>query len=469
MALLVIVPSLACAAAAAAVGYGLRGRMVNDHPVCRGCGFDLFGKPAGSTLCAECGADLTRPRATRRGRRERRSRLILTGTPVLALCLAWFALLGWGTARGTDWNRHKPVWWLVRDARGRDPTLRDAALLELTGRFKAGAVSNEHFAAVLDIALDIQGDLWQPWSDAVAGVIGAARDAKQLTPEQRKRYVRQARPPQLKVQPELRRVDPLVLTLSLAPPRLAPGDAQIAFLDCVKLRVGEAEIFRFNDTLEGRLLEGARPEGKVESHGRVGSTLADLSNGSHTVRATVRWTVRNPAGVQGRSTLLDEELELAAPLSIVPDPATDSVASVKDRALRADVERSLAVTRLGVAPGPDWRGRPDLRPSPHLSLHVRAVDPVTDMAFRVVLRSGQREWDMGGFYLLKGRTRSAQLTADLADLPGFDATRVDVVLRPSADVAAWGYLREIWGDEVVIAGVTVDPPPRAPAAPAPSR
>jgi cytochrome c-type biogenesis protein CcmH/NrfF len=27
---------------------GMRGRAVDDHPICRRCGFDLFGRPEGS-------------------------------------------------------------------------------------------------------------------------------------------------------------------------------------------------------------------------------------------------------------------------------------------------------------------------------------------------------------------------------------------------------------------------------------
>ena len=45
----------------AATVVALRGRRVGDHPYCRRCGFDLFGKPPGSTVCSECGADLAGP------------------------------------------------------------------------------------------------------------------------------------------------------------------------------------------------------------------------------------------------------------------------------------------------------------------------------------------------------------------------------------------------------------------------
>jgi hypothetical protein len=32
---------------------GLRGRAVDDHPICRRCGFDLTGRPEGVTICSE--------------------------------------------------------------------------------------------------------------------------------------------------------------------------------------------------------------------------------------------------------------------------------------------------------------------------------------------------------------------------------------------------------------------------------
>ncbi|NJL31404.1 MAG: hypothetical protein HC898_07100 [Phycisphaerales bacterium] len=41
---------------------GIRGRLVDDHPYCRGCKFDLTGLPAERTACPECGHDLTVPK-----------------------------------------------------------------------------------------------------------------------------------------------------------------------------------------------------------------------------------------------------------------------------------------------------------------------------------------------------------------------------------------------------------------------
>src|SRR5262245_9621381 len=54
-----------------ALRHGLRGRRVGDHPHCRRCRFDLFGKPETSTQCPECGANLDEAHATVIGVRKR--------------------------------------------------------------------------------------------------------------------------------------------------------------------------------------------------------------------------------------------------------------------------------------------------------------------------------------------------------------------------------------------------------------
>src|SRR3954452_1890745 len=93
-----IVSMALLAASALLVLIALRGQRVNDHPICRRCGFDLFGKPAESTVCSECGADLNRRRAVRVGQREPRAWLLRGALPVLAVSVGWCGLLGWDAA-----------------------------------------------------------------------------------------------------------------------------------------------------------------------------------------------------------------------------------------------------------------------------------------------------------------------------------------------------------------------------------
>src|SRR5687767_13601577 len=110
MTLFIVIPALLAAASAVALAIAVRGRRVDDHPICRKCGFDLIGKPAGSTVCSECGTDLTSPRAVRVGRRERCGGLAAVAAPAVVLCLAWLCFVGWRAGRDTNWNRHKPAW-----------------------------------------------------------------------------------------------------------------------------------------------------------------------------------------------------------------------------------------------------------------------------------------------------------------------------------------------------------------------
>ena len=42
---------------------GWRGQRIGDHPYCRKCGFDLFGRPDGTKVCGECGFPLDAKRA----------------------------------------------------------------------------------------------------------------------------------------------------------------------------------------------------------------------------------------------------------------------------------------------------------------------------------------------------------------------------------------------------------------------
>src|SRR4051812_5753200 len=115
----VLVPLAVTAAAAGLVVVAVRGRRVDDHPLCRRCGFDLFGKPADSARCAECGADLTGRRAVRVGRRQPRWRLAALAAVVLALSAGGGGVAGWARVKGVDPNRYKPSWWLSKETASR--------------------------------------------------------------------------------------------------------------------------------------------------------------------------------------------------------------------------------------------------------------------------------------------------------------------------------------------------------------
>jgi hypothetical protein len=90
--------------------FGLRGRRVDDHPICRKCGFDLFGRPHGSTACSECGADLHERRAMLDGRRVRRRGMIAAGELLVAGALTLGGGAGHAARSISDWQPYKPAY-----------------------------------------------------------------------------------------------------------------------------------------------------------------------------------------------------------------------------------------------------------------------------------------------------------------------------------------------------------------------
>src|SRR4051794_21261686 len=111
---------------AVALHYALRGKRVNDHPICRRCGFDVFGRPGGSNTCSECGADLAGRDAIRVGRRERRRGLARVAGSGMFMSAVVLTGVGWVQVRGVDFQHHKPVWWLAREAGSARTGTRDA-------------------------------------------------------------------------------------------------------------------------------------------------------------------------------------------------------------------------------------------------------------------------------------------------------------------------------------------------------
>ena len=95
---------------------GLRGKRTGDHPYCRVCGFDLFGKPEGSVICSECGANLDEPRAVVIGIRRRRMMPLTIGLFLVIVAFGVSIPAGrqtFSNASRIDWNQYRPSSWLV--------------------------------------------------------------------------------------------------------------------------------------------------------------------------------------------------------------------------------------------------------------------------------------------------------------------------------------------------------------------
>ncbi len=73
---------------------GLRGRLIDDHPLCRRCGYDLIGHAQRPYHCPECGSDTTLPDAVKIGRRNLSRSRLLAGVSLIILSSTPFTLSG---------------------------------------------------------------------------------------------------------------------------------------------------------------------------------------------------------------------------------------------------------------------------------------------------------------------------------------------------------------------------------------
>ena len=172
-----IVIALSLLLGLALTAHGLRGRRTDDHPLCRRCRFDLTGRAPDSTRCAECGAELARPRAVVVGHRRRRRGPLLVGILLLVPAIGLGGVLGWGRATQVNWLAYAPLWYLLREASSIDPARRTPALAEVSDR--AGRLNGGQWDAVADAAIAYQADGKKPWEagwgDVLALGAGPAR------------------------------------------------------------------------------------------------------------------------------------------------------------------------------------------------------------------------------------------------------------------------------------------------------
>lgn len=210
---------------------GWIGHRIDDHPLCRRCGFDLYGRPATSTVCPECGTDLSPPGAITVGHQVRRWRLIAGGTSLLAIAAICLGMRLYFEYSNFNWASHSPNWLLLRVAQI-DWNAQSAALTELIARRENGSLPTRQYAALVNAALDAQGRASQIWDSRWADVIETAHDEGNLDSKQWRRYARQA-------------LDSAQLSL-VVPPTVEIGHAFEFSIECDGARCGHSPVLQLS-------------------------------------------------------------------------------------------------------------------------------------------------------------------------------------------------------------------------------
>lgn len=436
---------------------GFRGRVIDDHPVCRNCGFDLHGKPPDSNRCAECGADVSRIAAIRIGHRRRRAGLVWGGAALFAPAFLITVLGIVVGLRGLDPIGYMPLWWLMNDADRSAAPVRDNALREIARRAKSNQLSDGQLRTVAARALEAQADRSRAWVPLWGDVFEAAHTANAVTAEQWKQYVYKAPQWTLDARPRVRQGAPLAV-------RFSRDDA----------RLGTNTQMWFNYTYTDVLIDGKPCSRSVRGSGggsnlSVGgggsssqtvepddAAMKDLAPGPH--RVTVRMEIRlydlPYAAAQTATPLVTQTIALDSDWELVNEP---TVRVVTDPSLRPAVEKSVRITRVArQAYDPD-----------HISVEVEASSPPVGLGYAVILRAGNREHNVGSVSFKAvpasakmGGGHSWHTGSQVRDLK---ADVCDVILRPSLNaVEATVDLTEMWDGELVFKDVKIEGPKRSP-------
>ncbi len=164
---------------------GFRGRLVNNHPHCRGCGFDLHGITLeSSTRCPECGRLIsTGGQTTRNGRRKKQRGLLAFGVMLTLVGFVgvsypmWSKIPAW---KNINWYEHLPESMLISmSTRG-----NASALSELHARMITDSLSDAGLNQMLTFALSRIDDESQEWDEQWGDVIVWCMLTSQMTHEQ---------------------------------------------------------------------------------------------------------------------------------------------------------------------------------------------------------------------------------------------------------------------------------------------
>ncbi len=401
---------------------GWRGRVIDDHPVCSHCGYDLMGMVPETVKCSECGRDIKQAGAIRRGNRTRRAGLLWTGiflavpAMVIGLVLISVTLSGW------NWRPWAPWSVLVMELKGPDARARDLALTELTSRIGTGSDGDVQW--LVDKALEMQANRATPWDPRWGKLIHEAFTAKKTRLDQWERYLNQVMAPAIEWRAVVRLGDPLPVQLRYKDARLAdgiPGGKLSVYPDITLTTAGGS----FTVSLGGMSSRGSWASGLLGSSIEA-NKLAALGVGTHDVRAEMQQKIS-----AGGVTVVVKQAKDGT-LVLTSDPT---------------------ITRVG---------RPDLQNQMDHAFRISQVDPVSgtimvqaeplpvDVGFEVWLSDGTRRISAGNMAIkAHGNPTGMGLTA--SKFKEVKPPPWNITLEPSeAAAAATVDIEKIWDGRVQI-------------------
>lgn len=465
--------------------WGVRGKRLNDHPVCRQCRFDLSGMYPGERTCPECGAGLVRDKSVRIGQRRKRWIPIALGVPLALAPGAMLGLLTFAMLTGRDVNSYKPVNLLLFEGRRGSETIASAAAAELIRRYDRNSLGPEQVAEIVAAALEIQGDANRPWDEAWGDLIEKASMDDLVDEADLHRYYQQAAIIELAVRPRVRIGDPVPCVLSLKERRLGSSLTIAATVQLEGATIDGHELPRRSLAREmpsintdGRFsdspgvgwlwLQGSSAQQWGMTNAAVGGfaldTPADLSAGPRTLRVVLRLHADAADMTRGFSWTTDPPRDRTREIVVERDVhVLDGVDPIRRIEPTPELAGRLAEAlrpQQAVAWGGEAMGQAGQQAWINISVDVSSLP--ADVAFLASLRCNGQRHVLGP--LISGEVAGLGqgymwLAADQRHLqaaiprPG----ACDLVLEPNRTLAAYTTDTEAYyGGEVVIENISID-------------
>lgn len=465
--LTIVIPILVCFIGFVLLGVGWRGRLLNKHPVCRKCKFDLSGYSKDDLhrlednnnieliKCPECGSVVGAAGTIQIGQRHKRYPFIFSGSVLFVLSAAVLGIQIFVAAQQINTYKYKPVWWLIAEMQSPDTVSVDAAFGELMSRLQANKLSRSDINNVVNQVLELQADQSFKWNPVLGDFIEDAWLENYLSSEQRNQYAQNAYDIELVHRDKYLETDDWELRLKIAGWRMGNDDRMTVFIKRTEFTLDGADINmpKYNRT------------SFVSSSGSIATGISASFCLTHDIGKHIintRWQAYVSISVQADNTdtmqregyvYIPSELDagfefaLEAQVEIVGE-GTELVREDYDPSKAEEIKSGITVNKFSTYENNGLQ---------FVEGYIDVAGNSYNLAFDVYLRdSFNNEWLVGRLVTPENNSDITLVKKCESEVVGFIAGMADVVLRSNPEAArSDNSITEIWGGEIVFEDIMI--------------
>lgn len=424
-----------------------RGRAIDDHPVCARCRFDLIHLAVGAKKCPECGYSLERRNSIQHGNRRLAVPMLVIGILIGAACIGVGGGYGWNHARTMTPEQWLPESVLLHALRQYKAATPLPELDELRNRLKSGTLSRKTTAVVAKHLLKVQADPNAWWLVQMGDFLDEAWHAGKLDAEDRSTFILNGIEVQVWARPIVHQAARLPLRVTLRRTRL--GKHTSSFDLTYRMTSG---------ALAGAAIDPA-PQRAWKEWGsdELPLTAGEVASAVGIVEFASEWILETgPIGYPKSTRTIQSKQEI-----LIVEPSAPLVLLRRDAAARRAIEAAFAPPQTVTLDLADPRFgfifglTPDTSKLRYpLAVEIWACDPSDP--------SRQRKWWLGTTTMHPAPNIAGagmRTIVNNVDPKDIDLDTVDLILIPSLETAEKDWtIVEMFGDEIVLKGVSVNRP-----------